>query len=228
MMSQLKTLTRGSVVLFQGDSITNAFRKPEEVGTSYRLGAGWAMIVAAKLQAQYPQMQLAFENRGVSGNGLSDLLARWQEDCLSLKPTVLSVLVGVNEVLRDRSRKVVDIEAFKSRYQQLLEMTRRNLPQIQLVLCEPFLLPSAAPGVTVTDPSAIAPELCVRLRPCQQMVRELARQWKAVFVPLQEPLDRVAATTGTAYWLFDGVHPNAAGQWLIAREWLLAVAGLTL
>ncbi len=227
-MLLIKTLTPGSVVLFQGDSITNAFRKPEEVGTSYRLGSGWAMIVAANLQAEFPEMQLKFENRGVSGNGLTDLLARWQKDCLALKPAILSVLVGVNEVLRDRLRPAVDISAFESYYRQLLEMTRRNLPQIRLVLCEPFLLPSAAVGVSVEDPSAVAPELCSRLRPCQRMVRQLAEEWQAVFVPLQEPLERAAAKTGPDYWLFDGVHPNAAGQWIIAREWLSAVAGITL
>lgn len=227
-MLSIKGLTSGSVILFQGDSITNAFRKPEEVGTSYRLGAGWAMIVAAKLQAEFPQMQFTFENRGVSGNGLTDLLARWTEDCLALEPTVLSLLVGVNEVLRDRSQAAADVAGFELHYRQLLELTRRALPRVQLVLCEPFLLPSAAVGGAAEDPSAITLKLCDRLRPCQRIVRELAQEWKAVFVPLQEPLERAAASTGTAYWLFDGVHPNAAGQWIIAREWLASVAGIAL
>jgi len=46
----------------------------------------------------------------------------------------------------------------------------------------------------------------------------------AVFVPLQDRLEQAAAATGTEHWLFDGVHPNAAGQWLIAKTWLEQVA----
>ena len=34
----------GQHILFQGDSITNAFRKPEEVCNAYQLGSGYAML----------------------------------------------------------------------------------------------------------------------------------------------------------------------------------------
>ena len=42
-------------ILFQGDSITNAFRKPEELCNAYQLGSGYAMIVASQLLASRPK-----------------------------------------------------------------------------------------------------------------------------------------------------------------------------
>jgi lysophospholipase L1-like esterase len=89
-------------VLFQGDSITNAFRKPEETCNAYQLGSGYAMIVAAQLLAARPRDNLRFTNRGVCGDGIDGLVNRWQVDCLDLRPDVLSILAGVNDAAPTR------------------------------------------------------------------------------------------------------------------------------
>jgi len=213
-------LQTNDVILFQGDSITDAFRKPEEVGTSYRLGAGYAMLVAAQLGAERPELALRFENRGVSGNRLDAMADRWDADALALSPTVLSLLVGVNDTLRARSvGKAVgaDADDFAERYAALLERTRGALPGVRLVLCEPFLLKAG----DITD------DHLADLAPRQRAVAALAERFDAVFVPLQQRFEQASASasTGAAYWLFDGIHPNAAGQWLIAQAWLQAVCG---
>jgi lysophospholipase L1-like esterase len=207
-------LKPGDFVLFQGDSITHAFRKPEEVGTSYRMGAGWAMMVSAQLQAQRPDWKLTFENRGECGHGVDDLLTRWRQDCLDLKPDVVSLLVGVNDTnSRMKYGQGNDAAQFRQRYARLLATTRQELPEVRLILCEPFLLPTGrVTGAWLDD-----------LAPRRQAVRELAAEFRAVFVPLQQAFLDAAAATGESYWLFDGIHPNAAGQWLIMQAWLAAV-----
>jgi acyl-CoA thioesterase-1 len=86
-------------VLFQGDSITNAFRMPQEVNDCYQMGAGYALMVAARIRSGLPSARISFMNRGVSGNGIQDLLARWRPDCLDLRPDILSILIGVNDTL---------------------------------------------------------------------------------------------------------------------------------
>lgn len=209
-------LQPNDLVLFQGDSITHAFRKPEEVGVSYRMGAGWAMMVCAQLLAQRPEWSLRFENRGECGHGVNELLTRWQTDCLDLKPDVLSLLIGVNDAIsRMKYGTGATSAQFKDAYTHLLTRTRAQLPQVRLVLCEPFLL----------ETGIVTRAWLEELRPRQQMVRELAHDFNAVFVPLQQRLEQAAASTGPAYWLFDGIHPNAAGQWLIMQAWLEAVCG---
>ena len=44
-----------------------------------------------------------------------------------------------------------------------------------------------------------------------------------MFVPLQEAFDAATRRIDPAYWLWDGVHPTAAGHDLIAGEWLKIV-----
>ena len=90
----------GTHVLFQGDSITDAFRRPEEVNDAHQLGSGYALIAVARLQASRPELGLRFTNRGISGHTLADLAARWDADCLDLAPEVLSILIGVNGTMR--------------------------------------------------------------------------------------------------------------------------------
>lgn len=207
-------LQPNDLILFQGDSITDAFRKPEEVGSSYRLGAGWAMMVAARLHAEHPELNLRFENRGVSGNGLRHLHERWDADTLALRPDVLSLLIGVNETYACKGHgESRPLDEFEASFRQLLDRTRQALPRIRLIICEPFLL----------EVGGVKPDWLFDMRRRQAVVRAVARDYGAVFVPLQEAFEKAAARTGPAYWLFDGIHPHAAGQWLIMQKWLSAI-----
>jgi len=208
----------GQRILFQGDSITDAFRRPEEVGSSYRLGAGYAMIVAARLGAEAPGLGLTFENRGVSGRSLSAMRAKEEEETLAFAPDVLSLLIGVNDTLqaRERGEPVGEgAETFAASYRAMLEKVRSRFPGIQLVLLEPFLLPCGK----------ITSEHLADLAPRQAALPAIARDFGATFVPLQRRLEAASEAGGPAYWLFDGIHPHAPAQWLIASAWLEA-AGL--
>jgi lysophospholipase L1-like esterase len=87
-------------ILFQGDSITDAFRKPEEINPAFQLGNGYAFLVAARLGARHPERHFEFINRGVSGHTVQDVEKRWQADCLDYHPDLLSLLIGVNNIIR--------------------------------------------------------------------------------------------------------------------------------
>jgi acyl-CoA thioesterase I len=197
-------------ILFQGDSITHAFRLPEEQSTSSQMGTGWAMILAAWLGATRPDVKLSFLNRGVCGHGVRELAARWDKDCLDIKPSVLNLLVGVNDTIGAFSwNRPCPLDLFREKYDELLSRSLEANPDLRIVVCEPYLLETGA----VT--AAWREDLAGR----QDVVRSMAGQYGTFFVPLQEAFDRAAASTGPAYWLFDGIHPNAAGQWLIAETW---------
>ena len=201
-------------VLFQGDSITNAFRMPDEINNAYQLGAGYALLVAAHLLATRPGDQLRYINRGVSGHRLADLLTRWQTDCIDLKPTVLSLLIGINDTIHAMGGATYASAADYARdYRKLLEWTRRELPEVRLVLCEPFTLVTGQ----------VTPAWREDLAPRQQAVRQLAREFDAVFVPLQQLFDDACQKAPAEYWIYDGIHPTAAGAGLLARQWLTTV-----
>lgn len=204
----------GDRVLFQGDSITDTHR--DRVADT--LGTGYAYIVASLFSSLYPEKKVHFVNRGISGNQTHDLEARWDEDCLDLKPDVLSIMIGINDCWRRYSRNLhTTTESFRDSYQRLLTRTRENLKDTKLILLDPFVVP-ALPGQEAWRED---------LDPKIQVVRDLAREFGAVYVPLDGLFGAACARREPAYWAPDGVHPSPAGHGLIARAWLDA-AGVSL
>ncbi len=202
-------------ILFQGDSITNAFRMPGEINNAYQLGAGYAMIAAAQLLHDRPHDDLTFVNRGVAGDSLAMLAARWRVDCLDLQPNVLSILVGVNDAQVTLSQPKTSLDEFERQYRELLARTRAALPEVRLVLCEPFALRVGEVRADRLDDVATRGGI----------VRRLATEFAAVIVPLQEVFADAQLNVPAEYWSYDGIHPNAQGHWLIAKAWLRAVRG---
>lgn len=202
-----------ALVLFQGDSITDC-------GRSYAdgddLGTGYAMLAAAWFSAAYPEKRVRFLNRGISGNVVRDLRARWKRDCLDLRPAWVSILIGINDTgRRYDANDPTPAEAFERDYRALLAAVHDRL-RARLILCEPFLLP--VPDDRVAWRVDLDPKIAAVLR--------LAREFEAVYVPLDGIFRAAAARRDPAFWLPDGVHPAPAGHALIAQAWLQAVGAL--
>ena len=126
--------SKNAQILFQGDSITDGNRG-RSADPNHILGHGYAFLIAAKYGAAFPEYNYNFINRGVSGNKVTDLQSRWQQDTLDLKPDVLSILVGVNDNFG------VPLDQYEQIYDKLLTDTSTMYPNLRLVLCEPFTLP---------------------------------------------------------------------------------------
>ncbi len=200
------------LVLFQGDSITDAGRDRHNDAD---LGWGYAALIAAWFSAAWPEKRVRFVNRGISGNRAKDLLARWSSDCLALKPNLVSILIGINDTWRRYdSNDPTSVEEFAASYRAILTQTREQLAA-RLVICEPFLLP------VPDDRRAWR----VDLDPKIAAVRELAREFGAVYIPLDGLFAQASTRREPAFWAADGVHPTLAGHALIAQAWLKAVMG---
>ncbi len=198
-------------VLFQGDSITDASRNREDL---FCLGRGYASRIAGKLGFDHAEAQPLFVNKGISGNRVSDLYARWNEDAIYLNPKRMSILIGVNDawrIVNELPEGAAD--RFESSYRHLLDITKQYLPDTGLILCEPFTLNCGATAERWEDWKAL-------INNYQSIVRQLADEYQAVFVELQKPLDEACKRAEPTYWANDGVHPTAAGHELIANAWL--------
>ena len=205
-------LKDGAKILFQGDSITDANRGPHDAPDA-GLGHGYAYLVAARLSADRPDQRLVFYNRGVSGNNIHDLGARWEEDALAMRPDVVSVLIGVNDTAAE-----MPFDEFETAYDTLLQRTKATLPRARLVLCEPFaLLPREGDGaVNVWEGN-------VRQR--ARIVEKLAVKYGARFVRFQKIFDEATKRAPAERWLYDGIHPTHAGHQKMADEWIRVVSG---
>lgn len=200
-------------ILFTGDSITDC-------GSSLSddinfLGHGYPIFISSLLGVSNPELELTFVNTGVSGNRISDLAARWERDVLNHKPQILSVQIGINDVATryDGSHSISTME-FSEIYRDLLQRTRKELPDTQIVLMEPFLLP-------------LRIELArwrADLDPKIQAVRELACEFSCTLVPLDGIFAAAASRREKSFWTKDGVHPTATGHALIADSWIKAAS----
>jgi lysophospholipase L1-like esterase len=201
------------LILFQGDSITDCGRARDvtEPNRAAALGTGYPLLLAASLLAGHPDRGYAFLNRGVSGNRVPDLQARWQHDTLDLQPAVLSILIGVNDLWHKiMGQSTGTVAEYEDGYGTLLSQTRSALPGVRLVVLEPFVLRTGA----VTD--AWFPEFDERRAAAQRVAHAAG----AIFVPLHDMFQRLARRASPAYWAADGVHPTPAGHGAIARVWL--------
>jgi len=203
-------------ILFQGDSITDAGRSREQLhpNSGHGLGFGYAGQVASGMLARCPQADLKFLNRGVSGNRVTDLLCRWRPDAIHLKPDWISILIGVNDTWhRAKSDCGTTVELYERLYRLLLQETRKELPGVRFVLCEPFALPVGGFEAAWMD----------ELRERSQVVQRLAGEFDAVYVPFQSLFDEATREAPATYWLPDGVHPSPAGHRRMAELWLRSV-----
>ncbi len=204
-----------SLVEFQGDSITDGGRWRTGQDFNHIMGQDYGYILAGELGAAFPNRDLTFVNRGISGDRVLDLAARWQQDTLALRPNVLSVLVGINDTLATGDR-AESVEQFEATYDKLLAQTIAELPGVKIVLGEPFLLPV---GKHRTNYEAELAE--VRKR--QQVVAGLAAKYRLAEVHYQALMDSATLHAPPDHWSWDGVHPTYAGHWLMAQEWLRVV-----
>jgi len=198
-------------ILFQGDSITDASRNRD---IPFDLGKGYPNLVSAHLGFENPG-KYEFINRGISGNRIVDLYARIKIDLINLKPDIMSILIGVNDIWHDVARENgVAPDKFRKIYSMLIEEVKEALPDIKIMILEPFVLEGSATAENM--------ERFGEVRKMAQAAREIADKYNLVFIPLQDKFDEAVKLAPPEYWLIDGVHPTPKGHELIKREWLKA------
>jgi len=213
----LSSLKTGDVILFQGDSITDAGRdKVNQLANSPgSFGSGYAYMAAANLLNTMASQQFSIYNRGISGNKVFQLADRWQKDCFDLKPQVISILVGVNDFWHTLDGKYDGtVEKYENDYRQLLTSTKKMLPEVKLVICEPF---------AVLGCSAVNEKWYPAFDAYRASAKKLSDEFESVFIPYQAIFDEAQKHAPGKYWTGDGVHPSMAGASLMAEAWLKAV-----
>lgn len=207
---------KNDIVLFQGDSITDAGRNREtagDVNSASAMGKGYAWMAASQVLVESPDAGLKIFNRGISGDKVFQLADRWQADCLDIKPNVLNILVGVNDFAHVHKWKGEgSVQKYESDYHALLERTKKALPNVKLIICEPFIL-----KVGLVDDSWLPG--FAEYRAAAKRVAEMA---SARFVEFQTMFDRAVKFAPPEAWAADGIHPTTFGAALMARWWIRA------
>lgn len=197
-------------ILFQGDSITDAGRSRENDNS---VGEGYPLLVKASLGFQV-QGKYEFFNRGIGGNRIIDVYARIKRDIINVKPDVMSILIGVNDVWHELDREDgVDANKYFKIYDMLIQEIKNALPNIKIMIMEPFVLKGSA-----TEKNWECFDLEVRKR--ASIAKKISEKYNIPFIELQNGFDELSKNFESSYWLVDGVHPSIMGHEYIKQEWI--------
>ena len=205
----MELVKKGDLILFIGDSVTDCGRNREDLSD---LGPSYVKKIDSYLKAFCADMELRVMNKGVSGNRVIDLQARWQDDCLCYKPDIINILIGINDCWRRfDNNDSTSAEDFEKRYDSILLAAQKT--GAKLTLMEPFVLPYPADRTLWRED----------LDPKIQMARKLARKYEAKLIPLDGILASLITSKEPQFYSADGVHPTNAGHAVIAKAWLEAM-----
>jgi len=227
-------LKRRRRVLFIGDSITDGgwgrsggsmapSDKRNQKDPNHLYGHGYMEMCAAHFQSNFPEQDYVFFNRGISGNTLLDMQNRWQQDALSLKPDVVSILIGTNDVdafLRDTTTSIFDYQQWEQRYRQLISALRIQNPNVKIVLGAPFVAKVGRIGKA--DNYTLRKSIINRLA---SIVKLIAQKENAIYIPYNEMFEKLYnGEVRSDYWIWDGIHPTTAGHRRMADLWIESVS----
>jgi len=205
------------VILFQGDSITDAWRNRENPNPNDldAMGKGYPVVAGGDLLGRFAEKDIKVYNRGISGNRVPDLIARWQTDTVDLRPNILSILIGVNDFWRTKDSGAENTpEQYKGQYRQLLDETFEKLPDVKVIVCEPF---------GVKNVKYVTDDWYPEFPKYQQAAKEIAAEFDTLFLPYQSIFDKAEERAPGSFWTTDGVHTSLAGANLMAQSWLQLV-----
>ncbi len=206
-------LVDGDKIVMAGDSITDAGRGD----TDPPYGRGYVSQVRADFTQAYPELALSWENRGVGGDTVRQLAARWSRDVIAKQPDVLTVMIGINDVWRrfgDRPLEAVPADEYVSTLVTLLRQAQDETGAA-IIVASPYMLEADR-----SDPMRVAMDLYGGL------AREVANEIGADFIDVQAAFDRAMEHSRGEEWTDDRkdrIHLNADGHRIIANEFLSAL-----
>ncbi|MBE6584832.1 MAG: GDSL family lipase [Ruminococcaceae bacterium] len=199
-------------LLFQGDSITDAGRDREDM---HNMGEGYPKYASEMLRAAYPDVEFEFINLGISGNRTDELFDRLTFECINLKPDIVSILIGINDVWHRYNWGLVMTtdEQIKLNYTCILERIK-NETNAKILMLQPY---------TEGEKQAMMRGDVEKLK---TIVDELGEKYADAYVKLDDLMHADENYGKPDYFTPDGVHPNENGAKFIAELYVKAMKDL--
>lgn len=213
------TFKDGERILFLGDSIT-----PTD---------GYPQFVCNYYLTRFPKRDIAFECAGVSGDGTRWCDWRLEEDVISRKPTVVSVMFGMNDVAhhsgvweKGQPKETQDafrtnvVSKFATHFDHLAQRLCGELPEVGLLLMTPT--PYDAVSTRLQSTSNNHAGVNAALADVSGYVRRNGGRFGGRVIDIHAPMKAFLEHAREQFALVgsDRVHPNEAGHLFVAWKFL--------
>ena len=194
-------------IVFIGDSITDANHNYSD----NPLGEGYVKIVADEIRGDHSDVEIL--NKGHDGFTVFSLWKFLDHDCISKKPDIVSILIGCNDVsIKMSTGRTLEEQGFQEYYEKILKKLRQKT-EAEIICMGPFIFPHPLEFKNwIPD-----------MKRAEEIAKESAEKYNAVFVPLHDVLNESAATGGYGEITTDGTHLTEAGAAIVAGKWLETV-----
>ena len=233
-----QTKVKACRVLFIGDSVTDGgwgrsggSMKPSgernHTDLNHIYGHSFMMLCATHYESCLPDADWQFFNRGISGNTLAQIADRWQSDALSLKPDVVTVLVGINDVYefmrakKENPDSAFDFASWEKQYRSLLDSLRCGNSNIKIMIGAPFISNDGKNGKlsNYAEYDSMVSQLAA-------ITKSIAHDYNATFLPFNSMFAQlIAQQPRPGYWIWDGIHPTPAGHRRMVDLWIRMFEG---
>jgi lysophospholipase L1-like esterase len=200
--------SKSTKVVFFGDSITQAGAKP----------GGFIIKMAETLKQKGLDSQYDLIGAGIGGNKVYDLYLRMDDDVLALRPDVVFIWVGVNDVWHKQSFGTgTDPDKFEKFYAAIINKLLDK--HIRVILCTPAVIGEKTDFTNQQDGD---------LNSYSQIIRNLAQKWHCGLVDFREIfhnylLKNNPGNKESGILTVDRVHLTEAGNQLVAEKMLEAL-----
>ncbi|MBN1154781.1 hypothetical protein JXB12_07660 [candidate division KSB1 bacterium] len=200
-------------IIFLGNSITEMGEAPD----------GYVSLIRKMLATLYPEKRIFVLNAGISGHKSSDMSARFSRDVLQFKPDWVTISVGINDVWHDYLKKRPDLnhlqgvplDEFTSYLNDMVRRAKSANTRVALF-------------TTTVIMENLKSQENMTLVGYNKRIAEIARKNKCLLIDLNKAFHEAlaphqsATMNNSGILTTDGVHMNAAGNWLMARTILSA------
>ncbi len=201
-------LTKGEMIAFFGDSITQAGAGPR----------GYCRLIAEAIAEQRPELGVKIVYAGISGHKVPNLQGRLDRDVLSKQPTVVFIYIGINDVWHSTNGRGTPKDRFDAGLRDLIK--KITAAGAKVVLCTPSTIGEKTDGTNKLDSL---------LEEYAAISRKVAADTGSTLCDLRkEFLDHLKKhnpdNKQRGILTGDGVHLNNAGNKFVAAQAARAIA----
>lgn len=134
-------LHEGERIVFFGDSITELGVKPN----------GYVTLIREAIAARHPNYAIEVIGAGISGNKVPDLQKRLARDVINLKPRIVVVYIGINDVWHwtMKNLKGTSKEEYEAGLREII--ARIQYSGADVILCTPSVIGEKHDGTNPQD-----------------------------------------------------------------------------